>query len=164
METPLFFEPNDKFVKWLAQYANGRVIFDVGSGTHMNLCKRLHEAGYRKLVAIDPHFTAQIMTETRMRYGFHVLPGYAQKYADMLRDSDALKPLVVFARPCHSGFVEEIIELMGDTVEALYITVPANLKEYVDLGRFKRVARKVKHDGGSRDGEVVYSVVKSAVQ
>ena len=68
--------------------------------------------------------------------------------------------MLVFARPCHSDFVEVGIRNMPEGMEALYITVPENLDLYNDLGRFEDSAKLVEHDGASEDDEVIYSVIR----
>lgn len=161
-----FFIPNNKFIDWLIEYANDRLILDVGSGTGL-LLKLIQARGYNKLFGIEPHFDVMKYRQMCMlnhEEAIHFEQSEVQNstmFKALLRDSQHAKPaLVVFARPCHSRFVEEGIDLMPSGTEALYITIPENLDKYDDLGEYYPVAKKLNHEGASKEGEWVYSIIK----
>lgn len=167
MQQPLFFKPNTKFIKWLIKHANGRTIIDAGAGEKFQLSQQLLENGCTKVVAVDPVINYNEYMKWRMlsmssgsdiRVSFHVIVSEIQKWNDLYCQGQGDKMLLVFARPCHSDFVEEALALKGDDVEALYITVPENLEKYNDLGEFRKRATLLEHEGSSADNEVVYSI------
>lgn len=156
---PLFFKPNSDFVKWLIAYANGRIIIDIGCGERFQLIQQMHANGYTKTVGIDPAISMQELELQRIKHGFglgyHILPGTGQRWKDMFQMKNAL---MLFVRPCHSNFVEECLDLKGDDVEVLYITVPDNIDRYDDLGAWRNKAKLIQHEGTSADKEIVYSI------
>lgn len=94
--------------------------------------------------------------EVGMKGSFHVLPGTMEKYKSFLQMDKEI--LLIFARPCHSDWVEETLDMKNDKVEALYITLLENLENYDDLGKWRDKAVLLKHKGSSADKEVVYSI------
>ena len=159
----LFFKPNLKFCKWLKEYANGRMIIDVGSGQgHLVNMLKMQKA---LVMGLEPYFNIQIAIEHRSARGLEfnineILPMTVQEAKNIINGLGAKKAMLVFARPCHSTFVFEGMYNMPEGMEALYITVPENLKLYDDLGLFKKKAKLIEHEGTSEDNEVVYSVIK----
>lgn len=128
-----FFEPTQAFLGWLAAYARDRLVFDVGCGAgHITLA--LRDRGVRVL-GIDPRFAYV----ERVPLGLHncILPVEARD-CRLLRE--AQDSLVLFCRPCHSGFVADTIDVLPRTAEVLYISKPCNVA--YDLPDFKvRVVR-----------------------
>lgn len=122
-----FFEPSDRFIRWLAKYADGRVTIDCGCGEG-HVLKALREAGV-KAMGIDP----EIDPERNFKYGLTsaIFPGYAQECKLVRRPN----VLALFCRPCHSGFVGETFDVLHESSEALYISKPSNL--LLDLGDFE---------------------------
>lgn len=162
---PAFFRPNTKMVKWLADYAGKRIIMDCGSGEKFILSQQLLSVGFKKIVAIDLNIDyreyekMRILDKIPLDASFHVLFGEIEKYKDMYNTSSAAeKILMVFARPCHSDWVEKTLDARAKGIEALYITVPENLEKYNDLGKWKKKAKLLQHEGSSADKEVVYSI------
>lgn len=159
----IFFRPNLEFCEWLRDYANGRVIIDVGSGQG-HLVRMLDMVG-AKAMGIEPNFNHREWMKWRMQHDGgninvnEILEGTVQQYKGIIKGLGT-KVLLVFARPCHSNFVEEGIYNLSEGAEALYITVPENLTRYNDLGAFKDRATLVNHRGTSEDEEVVYSVIR----
>lgn len=162
-EANIFFRPNLEFCEWLKDYAKGRVIIDVGSGQG-HLVRMLNMVGARAM-GIEPNIdkTAWIKWRFQSDGGNinvnEILQGTVQHYKGIIKGLGT-KVLLVFARPCHSSFVEEGIYNLTEGAEALYITVPQNLSRYNDLGVFKDRATLVEHRGTSEDEEVVYSVIR----
>lgn len=160
---PVFFKPNTEFAKWLVDYAGDRMIIDAGCGQKFLLSQQLIQNGADKIVAIDPQVDYmgeyqkwRMLNDNRVDISFHVLPGTMEKYKTFLQMDKEI--LLIFARPCHSNWVEETLDWKNDKVEALYITLPENLEEYDDLGKWGKKAKLIKHKGSSADEEVVYSI------
>lgn len=163
-DSDIFFKPNLEMVDWLVEYANDRLIVDVGSGQgHLvNMISRKT----KKVMGIEPNFNHEWYMKWRMTYNNldlspnRFLQGTIQRWSKMLNGLGADKILLVFARPCHSTFVREGIRLMNEGTECLYITLPENIRDYNDLGSFKFRAKLLEHKGISEDNEVVYSVIR----
>lgn len=159
---PIFFKPNTQFVKWLIKYAGDRIIMDVGCGSTFQLTQQLYFNGAKKLVAIDPEIDYTQMQLFRIKKtnpedSVHILQGTVEKWKDIL-NAKHQDILVICARPCHSDWVEEMLDLKNENVEVLYITLPENLELYDDLGKWKYKAVLLNHEGSSADKEVVYSI------
>lgn len=159
----LFFKPDLIFVKWLIAYAGDRMIIDVGAGQgHLvRLIKRMGG----KAIGLEPNINyTEVIKKRMLRHGDYdvneILPFTVERAAKLINDIGGEKAMLVFARPCHSDFVEEGIDLMPEGMEALYITVPENLNKYDDLGAYTDYAEFVEHKGVSEDDEVVYSIKK----
>ncbi len=167
-DSDIFFRPNPKMVRWLKERANGRLILDIGSGQG-HLVTMLKREGARAM-GIEPNINKQEWIKWRMshRYSgeeFDVNEVHQYRIQDtfvksLIKNLGKDQVMLVFARPCHSDFVEVGIRNMPEGMEALYITVPENINLYSDLGRFKSKAELVEHDGQSEDKEVVYSVIR----
>lgn len=158
----IFFKPNTQFVKWLIEYAGDRIILDVGCGATFPLTQQLYFNGAKKLVAIDPeidHMQYELFRYTKLKLGdsVHILPGDIEKWKSIIQ-SKHQDMLVICARPCHNDWVENMLDLKGDNVEVLYITLPENMELYNDLGKWKSKAVLLNHEGSSADKEVVYSI------
>lgn len=152
-----FFQPNQEMLSWLKNYANGRLIIDVGCGTG-HVIRELHKLK-TKVIGIDPYIDLLNFTQENMRLGLgliNVMPREAQK-CDLAKMPNCL---LLFCRPCHSNFVEETLKIMHPTSEALYITVGKNWDLYDDLGEFKDIAKPIKHQGTSLEKEKVWSIIK----
>ena len=155
MSTP-FFQPDVNFVKWLIEYANGRMIIDCGAGS-CYLTAMIHHLGYNKCIAIEPHYTEERNIFWRKKgFNFHVF--YKQSEEEkIIQDIPNNNALLLFARPCHSGFVyRTITKNMPEGMEALYISHKGN--ESDDLGELKYT--KLKHEGTSKQNEYVLSIKK----
>lgn len=162
-EGDTFFRPDIKLIKWLIKYAGDRLIIDVGSGQgHLvNQIKRFKG----KAIGIEPNFDYYNWLKFRkLDDGIpdinEILPYTIQQKAKFIQGMPSDKVLIVFARPCHTRFVEEGIDILPVGMESLYITLPENLNLYDDLGGYKQRARKIEHEGISEDNEVIYSIIK----
>lgn len=152
-----FFEPDEEFLMWIKDYANNRLIVDCGAGKG-HITRALHVMGC-KVVGIDPYadYTKFRDENFRLRLGhIHMIPDQSEhsKLAQMPNS------LLLFCRPCHSSFVEDTIQNMHPTSEALYITKPDNFDDYDDLGEFKELAVEIPHKGTSQEDEKVWSIKK----
>lgn len=150
----VFFEPDDAFVDWLITYANKRVIVDVGCGTG-HLIHRLQQRGYNKAVGIDPFFDRENIVK-------HVNSGGQFYNVDCVEAHDSMfiklpNVLFIFARPCHSGFVERSARLTDKSSECLYISKLSNDGYDIDYKDHELLV----HEGTSVDKEVVYKINKS---
>lgn len=144
----VFFRPSKRFVGWLIKQADGRIIYDVGCGDAY-LLRRLLERG-AKALGIEPWWDTLDGYDPRLP----VLPLKAQE-CSALREHPGL---VVFARPCHSGFVEDTVDTVHPDSEILYITVPANYDNEIDLDKstLKELPAPT-----CVDGEKVYRVLRN---
>ena len=150
-----FFQPDQTLLEWIKDYANGRLIIDVGCGSgHISIA--LRKLGC-KVVGFDPYITAEEMTDAKLNHDVNLLPWQIEDHPNMFvgRGNNVL---LLFARPCHSYFVANALDMKDEETEALYITIPENLTRYNDLGRFKNEAVLLNHSGTSKDNEVIYSV------
>ncbi|HEY4065158.1 MAG TPA: hypothetical protein VGM30_24810 [Puia sp.] len=156
----LFFRPNKAFVSWLKDYAGNRTICEVGSGTG-HLLKMLQDVQQR-CWGIEPTWdsTSEIKAAlSQNREVLQVIPRPAEQ-TDVLTQITKDNTLVIFARPSHSLFVERTIDMLQKGVEVLYITLPENLYDYIDLGKYQSRGKKIKHNGTSQENEVVISLIK----
>lgn len=160
--TVLFFRPDREFLQWIKEYAAGRIILDVGCGASAQLLQSLfqiQQAG----VGIEPFIEAKDMMELnrfRIEHGesiINIFPKPVEECGNFIKAMGS-KALMIIARPCHSGFVENALDLRPEGMEALYITIPQNLTKYNDMGKWKKKAVKLDHKGFSPDNEVVYSI------
>jgi SAM-dependent methyltransferase len=119
-----FFEPSKRFLDWLAKYANGRIVFDVGCGEG-HVLKALRKRGVRA-IGIDPLWD---WSERDVELCSAVLPVEAET-CKMLKETE--NTLAIFCRPCHSGFVTKTIQALPKTSESLYISLEHNLKVDID--------------------------------
>jgi len=163
LDTNLFFKPDIMFVKWLIQYANGRMIIDVGAGQG-HLVRMIKMLG-GKAIGLEPNIDYMSMVTMRKaknpNYDINeILPMDVQRAGTMIQGLGGDKTMLVFARPCHNGFVEEGLDIMPEGMEALYITLEENLEKYDDLGKYKNSAEHIGTMGISEDNEVVYSIKK----
>ncbi len=115
-----FFEPSSRWLDWMARYAGDRIVFDIGCGAaHITLA--LQKRGV-KCLGIDPRYRQ--FDRMPVQLMSCVLTEDAQ-HCRLVRDMP--KALLLFCRPCHSGFVQETIRAMHTTSEALYISKPKNV-------------------------------------
>ncbi len=121
-----FFEPTNEFVNWLATYAAGRIVVDVGCGDG-HLLRKLREKGVRAL-GIDPRYIWDDESIDVDLAGC-IVPMEAQR-CSLLRNTPGV--LALFCRPCHNGFVYETVKTLHPTAEAVYISKPENIR--TDLG------------------------------
>jgi len=163
--TNLFFKPDLILVRWLKEYANGRMIIDVGCGQG-HLVRMLKMVG-AKAMGLEPNFNYKKYMEMRLLKGGNIsdsvneiLPMDVQRAAGLIQGMGD-KAMLIFARPCHSDFVEVGLDIMPNGMEALYITLPQqNLELYDDLGKYRDQAVLLDHKGISEDSEVIYSIKK----
>lgn len=157
----LFFRPNHEMIKWIKEYANGRLVIDVGCGSG-RLVESLHWEGC-KVMGIEPfgdvsNFSEISMSAIKHNKGMvHFLPKKIEECGKFFQGMGD-KIILLFARPCHSDFVSNTLDMKDSNTEALYITVPKNLEKYDDLGIHKERATKVNPKGFSADMEVFYSI------
>ena len=149
-----FFEPDKELLKSLVEYANGRVIIDIGCGD-CDVLIALKELG-AKVLGFEP-FLFPENNEKVKNAGIMVIEDYVQRHNPIISGIKE-KGLLLFARSCHSNFVEQCLDMKDKSTEALYITIPENLILYNDLGYHEYKAFKKELKGSSRDNEVIYSI------
>lgn len=118
-----FFEPTPTFLDWLAGYARGRIVVDVGCGDG-HLVRQLHKRSV-KCMGIDPRYRFERVPRDLSSC---ILPMEGER-CTLLKTTPNL--LVLFCRPCHSDFVSRTIYILHPTDEVLYISKPCNVS--VDL-------------------------------
>lgn len=149
-----FFQPDDELLESIVKYANGRVIFDVGFGSG-DLMIELKNKGAR--VSGIEWLVDEEVAFKLMENGISYMPGKVENYPGLIRRLKD-KGLLLFARPCHSRFVETCLDFKAVETEALYITVPENLELYDDLGKYKRFAKILDLKGSSLDNEIIMTI------
>jgi hypothetical protein len=159
--TPQFFKPDQKFIDWLVGYANGRMIIDVGSGPGI-VTASLLDSGAR-ICGLEPFADLRKVADKNMermingKEVLHILNRRIEQMPELFVGRGD-RVLLLFARPCHSYFVSNALDMKDADTEALYITIPENLTRYNDLGDFHNEAILLNHEGESEDNEVVYSI------
>ena len=150
-----FFIPDMEFKQWLKDYAGDRIIIDVGAGTG-EFALEMREIG-AKIMCIEPY--NEVDSYNFISKGIQWWPHRVEESQTIIKAIKD-KGLFLFARPCHSDFVENCITYMDDKAEALYITIPKNLVRYQDLGIWNNYKTLLTHKGTSEENEVVYSIKK----
>ena len=157
----LFWRPNRVFLQWIVDYAAGRMIIDIGCGTGFNT-QHMLDMGAR-ICGIDPYFSYEDYNNINMsriqaqKPMLQIIPKAIEDVPELIRGKGD-KIMLLFARPCHSDFVKNALDMCSSGTEALYITVPENLEKYNDLGRHKLRSQKIQHEGWSVDKEIVISI------
>lgn len=157
-----FFQPDDQFIKWIKEYANNRLIVEIGCGSGRTMM-RLADAGAR-ICGVDPYWDMQeyvTINQKRIASGkemIQVLPKRIEECPALITDKGC-KILILFCRPCHSDFVVNTLNIKDADTEVLYITKPENLERYNDLGHHESRARKLEHKGFSVESEIVLSII-----
>jgi len=145
-----FFEPDNKFIEWIINYADGRMIADIGCGTG-HLLSLLMDKGI-KCFGVEPYWDTK-MTSERISSGkamIQVIPTFVQK-TDILKAAN--NPLILVCRPCHSGFHHEIAECAPEDAEILYIGLERNL-EIDGVDNYPVIP----HKGSSKENEIVIKI------
>lgn len=150
-----FFQPDDTLLESIVKYANGRIIFDVGFGSG-DLMIELKNKGARVtgIELFQEMDTFQKLLENGIG---SVLWGDVKRHEKLINCLGD-KALLLFARPCHSDFVEFCLDVKDPKTEALYITVPENLNLYDDLGDYRDKAKRIILEGTSLDNEIIMSI------
>lgn len=145
-----FFEPKAKFWNWLTDFA-GLTIVDCGCGDG-DLLRELLNRGYSRAVGVDPRF---VMFDLPIPQDLMaaIIPVEAQSLPGLFRAAD----VVLCCRPCHSGFPAEVMHIIGENTQFLYVGFEHNLDRDVDLGANR--ARCVSEDVGV-DGEDMWLITK----
>jgi hypothetical protein len=151
-----FFIPDMELKQWIKEYAGDRFIVDIGAGTG-EFALEMRDIG-AKIMCIEPFY--EVETYKFIQKGVQWWPHIVEESESLIKNLKD-KALFLFARPCHSTFVETSIDFMNDKAEALYITVPENIKKYRDLGKWDKNKKLLKHKGCSKDNEVIYSIKKN---
>lgn len=157
----VFFKPDKTFIKWLVEYANGRIIIEVGCGA-ANTVIDLADAG-AKVFGIEPNWTIEqnvALVKSRIEQEKNIInisPSYVQHNESLLKQI-ANKALIIICRPSHGNFVEDTIRIKHPDTEVLYITIPENWTLYNDLGAYRAKAVQIPHTGTSAENELVWSI------
>jgi|LakMenE01Jun11ns_1017448.scaffolds.fasta_scaffold9955146_6 hypothetical protein len=152
-----FFIPNMELKQWIKDYAGDRFIVDVGAGTG-EFALEMNAIG-AKIMCIEPYPLFHVNTFKFISKGIQWWPETVENSEKLIKGLGK-KALFLFARPCHSNFVETCIDYMDDEAEVLYITIPENVTKYQDLGRWDDNKILLDHKGTSKDEEVIYSIKK----
>ncbi len=146
----IFFSPTPAMLKYIVQRAGKRPVFDIGSGEgHLLRLLIKHKC---KALGIEPMWSVLDAFDPRLP----VLPMEGQR-------ATVLQPhagLCIFARPCHSGFVEEVIKVIHPDSEILYISKPINVEEDLPTYSKAKQVHKIPRFTG-KSGEYIYEVRRS---
>lgn len=148
-----FFNPDQEFLRWLAAYARGRPVWDVGCGEG-HVVAALHELGVRA-VGVEPLWS-KVYVESVLPLHSCVVPMLAELCHALHECEDCL---VLFCRPCHDGFVGRVLELLHPAAEVLYIT-PRPVGIDFDAKQWRATPIETPP---TNDGEVVYVVTPRKV-
>jgi hypothetical protein len=148
-----FFEPNTEMLQWLKDYAGDRIIYDIGAGEG-HITRGLNKLG-AKVLGFEP--MGEFDGNEYLKTGVRIMPWRIEDHPKLFVGVGN-KVLLLFARPCHSDFVANTLDMKDADTEVLYITKEENFFNYNDLGNHWERAELVKHKGTSKDKEVVYSV------
>lgn len=159
------FKPDLKLVKWLVNYANGRIIIHVGSGQG-HLVNMLKWQGGGRAMGIEPNFNKQEWIKWRMhRDGAdidvnEILEGDVQKYASLIKASND-KAILLITRPKVKDFVEETVEIMPSGMELIYVTTDKIRSVKTDYCFYETTSiEQLRNEGCSEDDELIYSMIK----
>lgn len=164
----VFFQPDMTFVRWLKDYAQDRMIMEIGCGTG-HLLHLLRAAGHNLLCGIEPQWDYMAQAEIDVQHDrniLQVMPWDVTRAANFIRTVTGARSghvrgcILLFCRPCHSNFVEEAIDCASPGTEIMYITKPENLERYCDLGTYEELATNLPYTGKCKDGEVVQVFIK----
>lgn len=156
-----FFQPDREFLQWIKEYVGDRLVVDVGCGSG-KLTERLRYMGVR-VFGVDPYFDPKSLHEVnvrRIKEGqelLHIISKPIEECGNYFQNQGD-KVVLLFARPCHTKFIQNTLKMKDSETEALYITKPENLELYDDLGPFNLNKTLVQHKGWSVEEEVVYSI------
>jgi SAM-dependent methyltransferase len=157
-----FFQPDDVFINWIKEYAQNRLIVEIGCGSGLTLI-RLSNAGAR-ICGVDPYWDMSEYVGINMsriqrnQSLIQVLPKRIEDVPELITNKGS-KILILFCRPCHSDFVVNVLNMKDPDTEVLYITLPENLECYNDLGAHESRAKLIKHEGFSVKKEIVLSII-----
>jgi hypothetical protein len=150
-----FFDPAPAWYDWCAARAGDRVVFDVGAGEcHVTL--ELRRRGV-KAVGVEPLLHTYYDQATVLRdvnLAASVFPCEAERLP-LLRETH--EALVLFCRPCHSGFVMRTVRLLHPTAEPVYVGLAENVARDVDLPSYRLTSL-----GAPRgpEGEYTWGIVR----
>ena len=157
----LFFRPDQELVQSIVNYADNRLIIDVGCGSGV-VTGMLKDAG-AKVCGIDPYMEDDfVMNLNRDR--IRERKEHIQLLRTAIEDIQKFyvgqgnKVLLMVARPCHSDFVYNLCKLKDKETELLYIGLEKNIEIYNDLREFQNLANKINLQGSSADDEIFYSL------
>lgn len=162
--TPHFFKPDSKFINWIVDYANDRMILDVGSGDG-HIMRALHNAGHVKIVGVDPFVNYMDFMKKAMKecgQSLQVIPSevdseIVNKFINGIGEQGK-EILVLLCRPCHHPFLTKYTCDLAklNHVEVLYIGLPENV--YGDLDRYGFKYTQIEHEGTSEENEIVLKI------
>lgn len=159
---PVFFRPDQTWMKWFKEYVNGRIVLDCGAGCGW-LTGMLNNHFNVTTIAIEPLWRGKdimSLNVSQMERNKPIIHAFAQPIQELGTFMKALgsKALMMFARPSHGGWVEEALDMRPEGMEAIYITLPQNLKRHDDLGKWKHHAKQIQYTGFTVDKEVIFSI------
>lgn len=148
INTDSFFKPDDEFINWIVNYANGRRIIEVGCGNGETLGRLVDAGGFG--YGIEPfwNFENHVKRMAEGKEALQVVPMAVQKMPELLEKAD--NALILICRPCHSGFHNFCKVIAHPNAEVLYIGLRRNfgIDDIDESGR-------IPHQGDSVDGELV---------
>lgn len=119
----IFFKPSARYAKWLATYANGRMIVDIGCGEGA-LIRAVRKAGYNKIIGFDLQFDPLDPSNKDLTNA--VMPSDALESSLLAGKQKSPPMLCVLARPCHGGWPVMMAKLVTPHSELIYIGLECN--------------------------------------
>lgn len=140
------FEPTPEFLDWFADKMQDEHIFEVGAG-QCKFSEALVNRGVR-VMAIEP----RVSDETLQRCSNFVLPMAMQKVS-VIRECPVV---IVVARPDHSGWFRNLLDIAHPQSRIIYIGLDKNLR--IDIP--DTVTLKTLYVNAGEDDENVYEVIR----
>lgn len=118
----VFFRPTKKWIQWLIEYADNRIIVDVGCGEG-ELLKQLSKAGCDRWIGVDLYIREDLREYFKGECVYLLEINTIE--STLLSKLDQC--LFLFCRPCHGGFVMLTLFNLPANAEVLYVGKPGNL-------------------------------------
>ena len=157
VETPTFFNPDEEMINWIGEYANNRLIVDIGAG-NFEVLKKLKRAGYHKSMGLEPYVNyTKVHREFIEEFSSvcHIIPHgiHEEQGQHLLSQLPSETVLFIMCRPCHHPYLIDaafdFAKKIG--VEILYIGIEKNFE--MDL--YQREHEILEHKGTSEANEKV---------
>lgn len=155
MVTNRFFIPDEELIQSIVEYADNRLIVDVGCANG-DLLEELHSRG-AKCVGVEPYFIDYLRILKLLEKSIHIFPDTIENtlgtFKEIFNNS-----LILFARPCHSSFIINTLNILKNMyiqAEVMYISLEENLDKYEDLGLYESKFKRIKLNGSSIDNEII---------
>jgi len=121
-----FFNPTDEFVDKLVEVINNRMVVEIGCGEG-ELMMELIQRNV-KIIGIDPYVDTSDLSITRKIKILHYELDEGFDFCSTLIKNLNGNVVFLVARPCHSKFTQEYLNMFGHKSEMIYIGFAKNLE------------------------------------